>query len=329
MRVTPELLRRVARETVQKRLLAEPDLVAAYLTGSVRHNEPFLGGITDIDLVLVHQKAPAQRREIVPLPGDFSLDIFHYARAEYDKPRELRLDPWRGPELYDPLPLHTGQQHFFEFVQAGVRDRYHEPENVLSRARRNAEQARQRWTDLLSQQDTPWPTVFFTYLESILYAANTVAVLSGEPLAERGFLLQFPERAAAAGKAHLAATLLALLGANEVEVEALSSCVSAWEKDFLEAANRPRRVEPRISAARLQYYKKAFVALLDGDTPYAILWPLLFTWTLAVQALPVHRQETWESVCKGMGLIGKHFEEKIEQLDGFLDAVEEVLDSRS
>ncbi|MCS7010113.1 MAG: hypothetical protein NZL98_01925, partial [Anaerolineales bacterium] len=235
MRVTPELLLRVAREAVQKRVLTEPNLVAAYLTGSLRRKEPFLGGVTDVDIVLVHQERPPQKHETIPLVGGFFLDIVHNARADYDKPKELRLDPWLGPELYDPLPLHTGQQHFFEFIQAGVRDRYHDPENILARAHRNAQNARSLWTELLSQQDT-WPRLFQIYLESIWMAANAVAVLTDEPLAERSFLLQFPQRAAAAGKAELATALPALLGANDVEVEALPPCIAAWEKDFLEAA---------------------------------------------------------------------------------------------
>ncbi len=324
MRITRETLLRIARETVQKRALSDPALVAAYLTGSLRTESPFLGGTTDVDIVFVHREAPAVRRECQPITPEFSLDILHNPRSDYDHPKELRLHPWLGPELYDPMPLYTGQEHFFEFVQAGVRDKYNEPGNIAERARRNAQHARQLWQELLTRQDE-WPALFRTYLKSINHAANAIALLSGAPLSERRFLLQFPERAAAAGRPELTGSLLEMLGANDADLEALKACLTAWEKDFLEAAGRPK-VEARIAAPRLAYYKKACEALLESESPQAILWPLLLTWTLAAQALPPGRQETWESACKGLGLIGPAFEENLSRLDKFLDIVEEKLE---
>jgi hypothetical protein len=324
MRITRETLLRIARETAQKQALSDPGLVAAYLTGSLRTDTPFLGGTTDVDIVLVHQDTPAVRRESQAITPDFSLDITHTPRSEYDKPKELRLHPWLGPELYDPLPLYTGQQHFFEFVQASVRDKYNDPSNVAARAHRNAEHARQLWSELLTRQDD-WPPIIRTYLKSVNHAANAIAILTGAPLAERRFLLQFPERAQAAGVPELADALPLLLGADNAETETLKACLAAWEKDFTEAASKPK-VDARIAAPRLAYYKKAFEAMLESESPQAILWPLLFTWMLAAHALPPTRQATWESACKGLGVVGPGFEENMSRLDKFLDIVEERLE---
>ncbi|MCX6035957.1 MAG: hypothetical protein NTV38_13440, partial [Chloroflexi bacterium] len=162
MRITRETLIRIAKETAQKRALSDPGLVAAYLTGSLRSENPFLGNSTDIDIVLVHAGQPKIRREIVPLTPEIHLDIVHNPRSEYEKPKELRIHPWLGPELYDPLPLYV-TQHFFEFVQAGVRAGYDEPVNVLARARRNAEHARQIWSGLEPRQDGV-PALLLSYL---------------------------------------------------------------------------------------------------------------------------------------------------------------------
>jgi hypothetical protein len=129
MNLTRAALIRIAKETVEKSALSDPELVAAYLTGSLRTENPFLGNATDIDIVFVHTGEPKIHREIVPLTPEIHLDIIHNPRSLYDKPRELRVHPWLGPELYDPLPLYV-TRHFFEFIQAGVRDRYHEPVNV-------------------------------------------------------------------------------------------------------------------------------------------------------------------------------------------------------
>lgn len=323
MRITRETLIRIASETAQKRALSDPGLAAAYLTGSLRTENPFLGGTTDVDIVFVHNEAPKVRREIIPLTPEFHLDILHHPRAEYDKPKELRLHPWLGPELYDPQPLYvTG--HFFEFVQAGVRDKFNDPASALARASRPAAEARQKWSQL-QLSEAAWPDLLLGYLEAVSLAANAVALLHGAPLTERRFLLQFPGRAAAAGRPELAESLLEMLGAADADVEALKACLAAWEQDFVEAAGRPR-VEERIAAPRLAYYKNACASMLESESPQVILWPLLLTWTLAAKALPPTRQSTWESACKGLGLLGPGFDENMARLDGFLDIVEETLE---
>lgn len=159
-RAIAELIR-IAEETAQKRAMSDPGLVAAYLTGSLRSENPFLGNTTDIDIVFIHAEELSIRREVLPLTPEVHLDIVHNPRRDYKKPKELRLHPWLGPELYDPLPLYVTQQ-FFEFVQAGVRDKYFEPVNVLARSRRLAESARQTWSQLqLGQASGPisfWAT---------------------------------------------------------------------------------------------------------------------------------------------------------------------------
>jgi len=324
MRITRETLTRIAKETAQKRALAEPGLVAAYLTGSLRSENPFLGNCTDIDIILVHPGQTKIRREILPLMLEIHLDIVHNPRSEYDKPKELRIHPWLGPELYDPLPLY-GAQHFFEFVQAGVRAEYHEPNNILARARRSADHARQIWSGMQTSQETS-PEVLLSYLKSINHAANAVALLKGNPLAERRFLLQFQERAGAAGAPGLIAGLLGLLGVEHVDAAILGEFLTGWEKDFVEAAGR-RAVHANIALPRLAYYKQSFKAMLAGESPQAVLWPLVHTWALSAAVLPPTHQMKWKAVCEKLGLTGDAFTERMEDLDRFLDTVEETLEN--
>ena len=106
MYITRESLIRVAKETAQKTALSDTGLVPAYLTGSLRTEAPFLGNAADIDIVFVHAGEPKIHREILPLTPEIHLDIVHNPRSLYDKPKELRVHPWLGPELYDPLPLY-------------------------------------------------------------------------------------------------------------------------------------------------------------------------------------------------------------------------------
>jgi hypothetical protein len=323
MRITRETLINIAKETAQKRAMSDPGLVAAYLTGSLRTDNPFLGNSTDIDIVLVHLDEPKVRREIVALAPEVHLDIRHSQKSEYDRPKELRVHPWLGPELYDPQALYV-TQHFFEFVQAGVRDRYHEPASVLARARRVATNARQTWTELQTSQATG-PELALAYLTSVHLAANAVALLTDYPLPERRFLLQFPARAEAAGQPELSAQLLGLLGADRVDAATLSGFLPNWEKAFLEAAANPI-VEKRIAAARLGYYKMAFESLLASETPQAVVWPMMLTWTISVCILPASSKADWQDASTSLGLVGEALNEKKAGLDKFMDSVDELIE---
>ncbi len=319
MQISREALIRIAKETAEKSALSGSDLVAAYLTGSLRTGDPFIGNAADVDIVFIHAGEPKLRREIVSLTPEIHLDIIHNPRSLYEKPKELRVNPWLGPELYDPLPLYV-TRHFFEFVQAGVRDRYHEPASVQARSHQLAQTARQAWSKL---QTNPahGPVQVLDYLESISLAANAVALLTGGPLAERRFLLQFPARARAAGQSVLAGELLRLLGGTSIEGSALAGLLPDWEKSFLEASNNPL-VDKRIAAPRLGYYKLALQSMLSGELPQAMLWPLILTWTLAVSVLPPLWQARWYSACEMLGLDEAAFGQRLTGLDHFLDGIE-------
>ena len=323
MHLLLESMIQIAKEAAVQRADSNHDIVAAYLTGSVLDRDPFLGDTADIDLVLVHAQEPKIRREIVSLTPEIHLDIKHNPRREYAHPRQLRVHPWLGPEMYDPLLLYESE-HFFQFVQAGLRDKFHEPVNTLQRARRNTDHARQMCNGLQTPAESG-PALVLKYLKAVNHAANAVAILNGMPLAERRLLLQFPARAEAAGRPGLPAGLLGLLGAQNADIFALARSLPEWEKDFQEAASRPN-VEGRIHPGRLAYYKKALEALLSGEHPQAILWPFIHTWSLAAAVLPPARQVAWQSACQQLGLVGETFKEHVQELAHYLDGIEELLE---
>ncbi len=76
----------------------------------------------------------------------------------------------------------------------------------------------------------------------------------------------------------------------------------------------------------MKYYEKAIKAMLAGEKPHASLWPLLQTWTLAVDVLPEHAVESWRSACEQLRLTMPGFEEHVNGLDQYLDEVEILLD---
>jgi hypothetical protein len=327
MRVTRESLIRIAKETAQKHAFNDPDIIAAYLTGALASDtDPILGGTADIDIIFVHASEPKHRREFVQLTPDFHLDISHRARVEFKRPRELRLDPWLGWEMYDPLLLYE-REKFFEFIQAGLRAgfEFNAPAPALQRSRILLSHGRQIWRDLLETGDPVAPKDVVQYMKSLYHAVNAVAELSGPPLQERRLMLDFASRAETAQRPEMNAALISLLGASELRSSTLNEWLPEWRLAF-ESAMGKSSVDPRIHPARLNYYDKAIRAILVSENPRAALWPLLQTWSLAVDALPEHTLEPWRSACSQLGLTAPGFEQRVEGLDRFLDEVEALLD---
>jgi len=326
MRVTRESLIRIAKETAQERAYNDKNIIAAYLIGSLLTEEPFLGGVTDIDLVLVTANKPPMTREIVALTPDFHLDIVFHAKAEYSPPRELRVNPWLGYEIYDPMLLYESQ-HFFEFTQAAVRAgfEFHDPSLVLQRCRTLLDHGRKIWFDIMDVGEDSGPKDVAKYLKSLYHAVNVIAELNGPPLPERRLLLQFPSLAEQANRPGLSVGLLGLLGASEVDASTLEGWLPDWETMF-KAAFETGKADVRIHTARSNYYKKCFNAMLGSDDSTALLWPLIKTWTRAAVALTDDEISSWQSARTALGFSGKRFMERVEGLDHYLDEVDILLD---
>jgi hypothetical protein len=265
-------------------------------------------------------------REIVALTPDFHLDISYHAKAEYDPPRELRVNPWLGYEIYNPMLLHE-TKHFFEFTQAAVRAgfEFHEPALVLQRCRKLLDHGRKIWFDLMDIGVKAGPKDVRKYLKSLYHAVNVIAELNGPPLPERRLLLMFPALAEQAERPGLSVGLLGLLGANGLDTSLLESWLPEWEAMF-KAAFETGKADPRIHTARLNYYRKCFDAMLGSDDPAVMLWPLLSTWTRAAVALPGEEISSWQAACNTLGLAGEGFVERVEGLDHYLDEVDILLD---
>lgn len=326
MRVKRESLIRIAKETAQERAYNDKNIIAAYLTGSLLKDEPFLGGVTDIDLVLVTDKETSKKRQIVKLTHDFHLDISFHAKNEYQPARELRVNPWLGYELYDPLLLHE-TQHFFEFTQASLRGgfEFQEPGLVMERCRKLYDSSRKIWIALMDIGDQSGPKDVANYLHSLYHAVNVIAELQGPPLTERRMLLDFPALAENVERPGLSYGFLGLLGGTGLEADTLEGWLPEWKAMF-QAAFETGRAATRINTARLNYYQKCFESMLIGADPKVMLWPLFNTWTLAAVALAKNETAAWEGVRKKLGFSGKGFVERIEGLDRFLDEIDILLD---
>lgn len=326
MRVTRDSLLRIAKETVQERAYNDPNIIAAYLTGSLLNVDPMLGGTADIDLVFVVKELPEKSREFVKLTPDFHLDITRRPREDFKSPRDLRGDPWLGYEMYDPILLYE-REKFFDFVQASLRAgfEFEQPPLMLQRCRSLLTHSRQIWMDLSEFEGEAGAKEIRKYMRSVFHIVNAVAELSGPPIWERRLLLEFPARAEAAQKPGMVATVYGLIGANNVDVDKVKSWLSDWKAAFTTACGNPL-VDPRIDKNRLNYYEKAAKALLDGETPLSALWLVMHTWTLSAAVLTGDHLKFWQNACTDLGLLGDGFSEQVEALDHFIDEVEIILE---
>jgi hypothetical protein len=328
MRITRETLLKVARENADLHARQDRSIVTIYLAGSLLGEEPLIGGVTDIDLVMIHNGQPPQERELVRLSDEVHLDITHQPQSLYQQPRALRVDPWLGPAIYATSPLHD-TQHWFEFAQASVRSQFTRPDYSLERSRPFAETARQAWMKLRDQPASSIDPVadLWDYLRAVEDSANAVASLTGVPLTLRRFLLAYPDRAQAVGQPDLYGRLLALVGAGRTDAETMSSWIPSWSEAF-DAAGQVPSASLKLHPYRKLYYERAFEALLAGDAPQTALWPLLYTWTIALDALQSAPSFTdpWMDACRYLGLAAEERDHRLGMLDAFLDTVEEILD---
>lgn len=326
MRITRETLLKLARDTVQLQLQRDRRLVCIYLTGSLLIEEPLLGGTTDIDLIFVHDSEPLIEREIVRMSDEVHLDIAHYSQMVFHQPRHLRVDPWIGPFLcQNPIILHDSH-HWFEFTQAAVCAQFKQPEYVYQRARVLSDQARQGWLSLhLGSVEGDTKRVL-AYLYALENAANAVASFNGPPLTERRLMLQLGPRAEAAGRPGLAGGLVDLITADSVSPDEWHAWQTAWS-DALSAAGRLEAHPARLDPHRKQYYTRAAASLWDSS-PEAALWIALRTWTLALDCLEESTPGfvIWQDACRSLKLDKSSFPERLEQMDAYIDGVEETLD---
>ncbi len=325
MRITRDLLLRLAKQHTEERAYNDETIIAAYLTGSVLHEEPLLGNTTDIDLVFVHNTPVETARELKMLSPDVHLDIHHRSEKDYTPPRELRANPWLGYELYDPQLLYE-TKHFFEFTQASLRAGFDDPKSILKRSHTLLEHARKIWMALQFNAEKLTPDVLLNYLDALHNAANAIAELTGAPLGERRLLLDFPARAEAIDQPQFTPGLFGLLGGTKLLPARLESWLPAW-KNFFNFASEAHGVDIRIHAERLGYYEKAFLAIINGETPLAALYPMLLTWTLAAQALPENQIGDWQSACAELGFSDASLEERLSALDHYMDTIEEKLEA--
>lgn len=327
MRITRDLLQKIAQETVDRLVRSEADLQSAYLTGSLLSAEPLLGGTTDIDLVLIHKYQAPVARQTEGITTEVSLDIVHYLKEDLDQHRQLRQDPWRGYPLTHSNIILFDTDHWLEFIQASVSADFHRPDNVLARAQVMLASARQGWFTLLDASANDHNLWLDQFLNVLSLSANAVAGLIGPPLGNRRFLRTLSDRVQALGAPQLLAGFYGLLGLPE-----------AWQAECAARADQltdtlaqvdHHDVPPGIAPCRHAYYQSAIQALIESGNAEQALWPLLRTWLdarLAGVTSPKEESD-WRDFLQSLQLDSDKAAEKATALDAYLDNLEVIIEA--
>ncbi len=274
---------RLATDLARQRVKERASIVSAYLIGSVAAGERPLGDATDLDLVLIDGDPPEARREIVALSDGLIADIHIHTREAYRNPKALRVDPWRGPEMCEPIFLYD-PTHFFELAQASARGQFHRPDHVAARAQAFLELAREqlRVSAFTADAAPQAPVSVERLCLGLLYAANAAITLTGFPGAGRRLLLRLEAADTRLGVS-LYDGFLDVFEAGAVSAAEARGWVADWSAAY--QAAQTETLEP-LHPARLPIYQRGFAAQIESDRAADMLWLLLTTWQAAVRQLP-------------------------------------------
>jgi hypothetical protein len=323
MRITKELLHKFAEGTVKNRLRSEPDLHAAYITGSLLRDEPLLGGTTDIDLVFVHKYQAPLEREIDSLTKEISLDIIHTVKEDYDQHRQLRKDPWIGYPLTHYHIVLFDTDHWLEFIQASINAEFHRPDNVLARVNGLLNSARENWFSLIQSPSVNHLQWVDHYLSILALAADAVIGLIAPPLTTRRFMVDLEEQASRLGAPKLYLGVKHLLGLSEDLSYQFGDWLPALDIDFDHLVSTAD-VPVHLSPCRKDYYLNAIQSLAESGQPEHAMWPLLRIW-LDIQLAspkPLPSGGAFDNLLSAIYLSEKDARQKTDALDAYLDNIE-------
>ncbi len=319
-------LLKIAKDAAQQRLKARPSLLSAYVIGSVAADEPLLGGATDIDLVLIDGAVPAVAREVVRLTDQVALDIQYRHRDEYTNPKLLRVHPWRGPEMAEPLFL-LDPTHFFELAQSSARGQFHRPEYVATRARTFLAWARgELHIGLLPGAEPEAAVSVANWCNALLYAANAAIVLTGFPGAGRRLVLKLEGAAGKLKRPDLHADFLALFGGDRLERATAEALLVDWLAAYRAGQSGSDEL---IHPARRTLYERGFRAQIQADRAAEALWLMLATWNALHLNAPndAARDERWLAFLAQLGLAElDSFDARVQQAVDYVSAVDVLVE---
>ena len=327
MRITHDVLLNLAKENAARMAESDRSLVCIYLTGSLLEKEPFLGGLTDIDLICVHDRPQAVPRQIIRITEEVHLDVAHQEQSLYDHPSHLRADAWVGGALCSgPVVLHE-TMHWFDYTLSSVTSQFLQADNVASRAGKFSARARKTWLELSDEVIPQGPKRMQAYLGAINDLCNALACLTGMPLTLRRMGIELPNRLEMLNRTDLLGPLVQTFYGEAVTREKFDAWLPLWREGLI-SIRALEGAPVSLGRYRTAYYEKAVTALAD-DRPAAALWLLLRTWSLAALSMPRAEEpyKAWQNVCKELELDTRHMPARLAAMDTLTDSVDDAIET--
>ena len=244
---------------------------ACYIAGSLLDKDPFLGGITDIDLFCIHDRPVTTTREIIRINADVHLDMAHYEQEVFMPPRKLRTDPWLGQH---PGAWPAGAARLAALVRLTPVPPLHPnstiPKTLAERVRTFLAPARLTWQALVDETIPQGVKRMQALLEVIRNSANAAAVMSGAPLPMRRLFMELPDRCTASGLTELAGDLVQSFTNESVTDENWEEWFIGWESAY-DQLNEIGKAPVTLNLTRKNYYLKAIKGLAE-ERPAAAVW---------------------------------------------------------
>lgn len=328
MKVTREKLIRLGENFLKQRSAKDRSIQCAYLTGSILDEDPFIHETTDMDIIMVHSGEMQAYREIAPVSGDVTLDIYHYPTGYFSNTRNLRVDPWLGSSLcFDPIVL-FGKGHWFEFILASTESTFFIPENVIERSKVFLTQAHKYYADMRRLAATGNEVSYvFRYLLSIENAVNAVACLGNKPITMRRFIDDMKDRCDELENAVIPAQVYRMVQGGAMS--SYETYARAWKfyLEYFSGYTRPDFFN-EYSAARLPYYTDAAEYYWRTHLPSGI-WVMLYSWTQVMNAMQIEQNEYYHQLADDLQMSPDYAERRLQDVDRLLDFCEDAIEKWS
>ena len=328
MRINQSVLMQHTRQFVRERSKKDRSLICVYLSGSMLEESPLINGAGDIDLIFVHAYSENMEREIIPIADDIHFDIQHFSQTVYEDPKKLRRDAWMGDNLWRKPHVFFEQNHWFDFTLAGAFSQFTSGENILWRSKRFIDLARGIQQKALFDGAASSSLTRLRYLLAIEASTNAIVSLVGSPLPLRRLMFDFPSCAVDLGKPEMTAEFISLFSKEIPDSSQMNDWIDAWGKDYgslVQQGEFPFSLHP----LKKSYYEKAILNQLD-DFPAASLWILARTWCAIMSSLKEAGENPhFTNFIQCLSLDENSLETRFEQLDTWINAVEDLQDERA
>ena len=329
------------RDFVALKVSERPELLAAFLVGSVARADPLWANTIDFDVIFVDPDPQFGLDPCLLWNDSLLIDVQYFRPEDYENRAIIKKDAMRGQSLYDAVPLHD-TKNFFALLQAYVRGQFDTAENVIARAADALRRAHVHYDEISEMRNVPVPIPVdpndIKHLHDVIdWAATAVLMLAYKPRYGRRQVLCFGEVLSQMGQSHILALAEESVGFSTISDDDIDDMRKQWLEIFRAAGKFHKGHWDDDKCAhplKEQYYMDGFVKLASVGHARASLFLMEYTVAAAFNnilthapaeaAAPYVRQYARWMDMSGKGGV-KQFSDCLVQLSELLHRVEYLI----